>query len=191
LIVKPLNTGQLDRPDNEPRRTHDLIMTTPVLRADLQSAPDDAIAACPHFFQKEIRKQYELRVVIIGAALHAFKIPSQKLKISSTDWRYGTTHLKFSPFALCDSLQKKIMRTMRRLGLSMGSMDIIIDEDDEAWFLEVNQDGQWAWLDDIVEGEITKSFAHQLDLMSRSVFQHGHFESDIYNDARVGKHMAG
>jgi hypothetical protein len=34
-----------------------------------------------------------------------------------------------------------------------------VDPEQQVWFLECNQDGAWGWLDDIVEGAVTRAFA--------------------------------
>jgi len=36
---------------------------------------------------------------------------------------------------------------------------LILDTEQQVWFLECNQDGAWGWLDDIAEGAITRAFA--------------------------------
>lgn len=49
---------------------------------------------------------------------------------------------------------------MLALGLFSGSFDLIVDRDGQYWFLECNQDGQWSWLDVVVDGAIADAFAH-------------------------------
>ncbi|GAB3039363.1 hypothetical protein GCM10027285_24540 [Oleiagrimonas citrea] len=135
------------------------IMTMRVSSEDLDGASDEQIRYCPHFFQREIVKKYELRVVVVGDRVIPFRIDSQKYKASSLDWRKGHVFDNFKPCAIDDEITKKIKFFMRRMGFFFGSIDIVVDTDGRHWFLECNQDGAWGWLDDIVDGALTRVFA--------------------------------
>ncbi|MCL8535314.1 hypothetical protein M9991_00370 [Chryseobacterium gallinarum] len=60
-------------------------------------------------------------------------------------------HLKSSdvdmPFVLDTSIQSKIIVLMRELGLTFGSIDLLIDDSNNYYFLEINPHGQY----DIIE----------------------------------------
>lgn len=136
------------------------IMTMRVDPSDLLNADDHEIGYCPHFFQKEIVKDYELRVVYIDGEIWSFKIESQCYRTTEVDWRKAMDAVQFTRFDMNDDLSHKIARFMEAVGLTFGSLDLIVDRTGECWFLECNQDGAWGWLDDIVEGAIARSFAN-------------------------------
>jgi len=50
---------------------------------------------------------------------------------------------------------------MDHVGWLWGSMDVIVDQNGDYWFLECNPQGQWGWLDR--EGKITHSKANLLE----------------------------
>lgn len=56
----------------------------------------------------------------------------------------------------------KIDCFMRGMGLFCGSLDFIVDESEDLWFLECNQQGAWGWLDAQQGGRIRRLFAEQI-----------------------------
>ena len=136
------------------------LMTMVVRRGQIESKSTEEFQLAPSFVQQKISKAFELRVVVVGESLFAFKIASQDYKLTSTDWRYGNFFLRFEPFKTNDTLDATIRDFMKRSDLFAGSIDLIVDKDNTVWFLEVNQEGAWAWLDPLIDGEISDAFAH-------------------------------
>jgi len=161
-VIKPLGSPHIDRRDDGKTPEHNLIMTSKVGKHHLEEAPEDAFASCPQMLQQMIPKDHELRVVVVGNFITGFAINSQKYKISQVDWRYGTQALEFKPVTLSTGVKKQIQAFMKMSGLFTGSLDLIVDEKKQVWFIEINHDGQWAWLDDIVDGQISAGFAREL-----------------------------
>lgn len=137
------------------------INTMVIDRKDVEKASDTSFNACPHFVQRQIHKSYELRIVVVNHKVHAFKIPSQVHEYYAVDWRRGNQTLDFSPIEIENSIENKLLAFMKKMGLFSGSIDMIVDKEGQYWFLECNQDGAWAWLDDIVNGEIAETFADE------------------------------
>lgn len=158
LILKSLS-GAMIKPAGEGGAHCCNVMTMRISGSDLESASEAELAYCPHFFQDEIRKSHELRVVVVGEHVHAFRIDSQARKSSEVDWRKGTDLIEYAPHALDAGVEAKIRAFMRWMGLFTGSIDLIVNRDGQTWFVECNPDGQWGWLDDIVSGAITRAFA--------------------------------
>lgn len=105
-------------------------------------------------------KNIELRVVYIDGVFHAFSINSQDKEYTKVDWRYGNVTLEFWPCELDADVKVKLSAFMSEMKLFYGHFDLIVDKDGEHWFLECNPDGQWMWLDLIVDGAISDSFAN-------------------------------
>jgi hypothetical protein len=51
------------------------------------------------------------------------------------------------PYQLPEEIELKILRFMRRMGLVFGSLDMIVTPEGEYIFLEVNEQGQFLWLE--------------------------------------------
>jgi hypothetical protein len=159
LIMKSVSAGKVTPAGDGGETIPYCVMTMQVSPEDLETATPEEIAYCPHFLQQEIPKSHELRVVVVDGRVLAFRIDSQKHELTSLDWRKGMEVASFSPVSLDDGTIARIQAFMSRMGLFTGSLDLIIDPEEQVWFLECNQDGAWGWLDDLVESAITRAFA--------------------------------
>lgn len=110
--------------------------------------PGDAIAACPGIFQRYIDKSFDIRVTVVGDRLFAVKI----LKHSGeayVDWRQSVLaeETRMEPVTLPDAWERHIRRLMQRLGLVFGCVDLVADRDGNLYFLEINQAGQFLFVE--------------------------------------------
>lgn len=121
-------------------------LTVPLTAADLPS--DNVLALSPGIFQERISKKYELRVMCMGNTIVAVRLNSQGNKKSVEDWR-GVPSSMLSPeiIDLPDDIVDKCRLFMRALNLMFGCIDLIVDEQDDIVFLEINQMGQFLWLE--------------------------------------------
>lgn len=158
LILKSLCAGKI-APGPDGGSVPFNIMTMRVSEEDLGAADESEIGYCPHVFQHEIRKDHELRIVMIDGKPHPFRINSQLLESSAVDWRKGVHLLDYTPCEIPEALADKLRAYMRAIGFFMGSVDIVVDPNGDYWFLECNQDGAWGWLDEVVNGALAKEFA--------------------------------
>lgn len=103
----------------------------------------------PGIFQKEIKKKYELRVTCFGDYIVAAKLNSQAHTAGKIDWRaIPEGQMNIEPYILPDSLERQIREFMQAMGLVFGSLDFIVSEDHEYIFLEVNEQGQFLWMEE-------------------------------------------
>ncbi|MFY7697800.1 MAG: hypothetical protein ACOVQX_03145 [Legionella sp.] len=121
--------------------------TTKITFLDLPS--NRILQSTPGIYQVEIKKKYELRVTCFGSYLVAAKLNSQEHAKGKLDWRaIPATDLKIEPYRLPAFIQRKIRKFMSKIGLVFGSIDLIVTNDNEFIFLEVNEQGQFLWLED-------------------------------------------
>ncbi|ALN64552.1 hypothetical protein GLA29479_3701 [Lysobacter antibioticus] len=161
MIMKSLSGAKVST-KGEGEEVPYVVMTMRVPEKDIAAADAGDFEICPHFAQEEIAKSHELRVVVAGSRIIPFRIDSQKFQSTQVDWRKATGLNTFSRCQLDPKLEAQISAFMETMGLTTGSLDFIVDRAGENWFLECNQDGVWAWLDDLVDGEITDAFADVL-----------------------------
>lgn len=111
---------------------------------------DAQLSACPSIFQGEIAKSFELRIVFIGTNMFAVRINSQSSG-KSIDWRKDFASLPpVEPFALLEHDAARLKHFIRSSGLLYGSIDAIIDPAGELTFLEVNETGQFLWIEELI-----------------------------------------
>lgn len=160
LIGKTLNDPRIQ--DNSNRKNDTIVMTTSIERHHISNATEAQFAYCPIFIQERIEKKFELRVVYVNEKLFAFRIDPYSKKYTSVDWRWGNHTLNFTEYNIDESLSLRLSRFMKVAQLTYGHFDLIVDNNDDFIFLECNADGQWMWLDPIVNGEISDEFANML-----------------------------
>lgn len=117
----------------------------------LDDLPNDSILQMtPGIFQKKIDKAFELRITMMGNHPVAVKIDSQKHPKGIMDWRYIPTHeLSIEKIELPPEITEKCRALMNKLGLVFGCFDFIVAPDGEYYFLEINEQGQFLWIEDV------------------------------------------
>ncbi len=108
---------------------------------------DDTLALTPGIYQPLLAKVFELRVTVFGSTIFGTKILSQEQKQSQTDWRNGQHTLQYEPFKVPPSLRQLCLKMLRRLGLLMGCFDFVVTPQGDVVFLEVNESGQFLWVE--------------------------------------------
>ena len=97
-------------------------------------------------FQKRIDKNFEIRIFYLKGTLFAKAIFSQNDPTTVEDYR-NYNHEKPNrvvPFEVPEKICKKLKKLMQRAGLDTGSIDMIVDQDNNFLFLEVNPVGQFS-----------------------------------------------
>ncbi len=118
---------------------------------------DDCVRVTPHLFQAQVDKTSDVRVLVVGRHVFAVRIESDLL-----DWRKDYAALSYSVINLPDPLEKALLTYLDRLGLASGSFDLAVDRAGDYWWLELNPNGQWAWLEQNTGLEMSASFADLL-----------------------------
>lgn len=110
---------------------------------------DTLLQLVPGLYQREIKKRYELRVTCFGNTLVAAKLDSQSHVLGNIDWRrIPSEDLSVTPYTLPNDISAKIRAFMAKMGLVFGALDFIVTPEGEYFFLEVNEQGQFLWIED-------------------------------------------
>ncbi|MDN5274717.1 MAG: RimK protein [Candidatus Saccharibacteria bacterium] len=138
-----------------------MIMTTVISESDTLSY--DGLAIDPMIFQQLIEPAYELRVTVVGNEVFGAKIKAAD-NGPFRDWRYGHIDDSFhaEPESLSKELKEKCIRLTRWFGLNFGAIDLIVDKEGQVWFLEINPNGQWAFIEEYTNQPIGKAIAELL-----------------------------
>lgn len=139
-IYKPLRHSQIKRTKNT-----NIIFTNLIQDQDFNRF--DNIQYAPTLLQINIKKAFELRVTVVGNSIFAMAIYSQEHPEAQIDWRRAEfSQLKYEIFSLPETIQRQCLNLVQTLGLSFGAIDFIVTPEGEYVFLEINPNGQWAWL---------------------------------------------
>ncbi|MFF9772877.1 ATP-grasp ribosomal peptide maturase [Streptomyces sp. NPDC013978] len=125
----------------------------PVTAAEI----DDSVRVTPHLFQARVDKVADLRVLIVGPRTFAVRINSELL-----DWRKDYSALTYTVERLPDRVDKALHAYLDRLELVSGSFDLAVDRAGNYWWLELNPNGQWGWLETETSLPMSAAFADLL-----------------------------
>jgi hypothetical protein len=102
----------------------------------------------PGIYQSQILKAYEVRATFFNDHCIAVKIDNQ----NEVDWRslFFKGRVPVSEIKLPSSIQDKCLQLMKQLGIVFGCFDFIVTPSGEYVFLEVNEMGQFLWIEELL-----------------------------------------
>ncbi|HEY0553280.1 MAG TPA: hypothetical protein VGG20_03385 [Thermoanaerobaculia bacterium] len=115
---------------------------------EAQLVEDDLLRSAPGIYQELISKAFELRVTAMGHCLLTAKISSQDTERGKLDWRRAPGEIKATPFDLPPRITDLCLCIMERLGIVFGCFDFIVTPEGDYVFLEVNEAGQFLFLEE-------------------------------------------
>jgi len=153
IVIKPVKNGMLD--------DKSLIFTNTVSSKDLkflkQSVP------LPSTYQKNIKKELDIRITVIGKKVFATEIDSQKNKSSTIDWRRSQDiSLPHRQHIIPKHIENKCVTLVEKFGLQFGAIDMVLGKDNKYYFLEINPNGQWGWIEKRTGYKLTEALVDLL-----------------------------
>lgn len=115
-------------------------------------------------FQEYVDKAYELRINVVSDSIFATEIYSQNSDSTRIDWRRKYSDLTFGTHELPADMNCQLRHFMQLMGLSFGAIDMIVTPNGDYVFLEINPDGQWAWVEQLTGLEISEAV---FDMLTR------------------------
>lgn len=125
------------------------------------------VSYSPHFFQRYIQKEIELRVTVVGKVVFCNSIDSQSGS-SKVDWRNDYS-VGMEVYDLPEDIRTKCLQLMTRLGLNYGAIDLIVTTSGDIVFLEINSGGQYLWAETRTGLPISKEMANLLSGKAESL----------------------
>jgi len=124
--------------------------------ADLEKLADEDLAYAPAIFQQRINKVEELRVTVVGDEVFACEISTKPDTIENIDWRIESVEeLPHQLVSLPEDVSSKLKRMLSVMNLNYGAFDLIRDETDTYYFIEVNPNGQYFWIELLTGAPLT------------------------------------
>lgn len=121
------------------------------------------ISPLPGMYQPFLSKKKEWRVTIVGDKVFSAAIYTDKN--SKDDWRVHSHSKEAVRFVAEDfpaEIAEKCKKLLQNLGLRYGAFDFIETEDDKLYFVEVNTNGQFLWLEKELGFPISDAIADEL-----------------------------
>lgn len=156
LIAKAVSSGYI-----RSERGFDAIFTSPVTGEDLRDL--DGLALSPVTFQELIPKRSDIRVTVVGEHVFAAEILSQAHESSRIDWRaIDSPALEHRPYEMPAVAAERCRLLLDALALRFGAIDFVLDRSGQLVFLEINPNGEWMWIEDLVGHPVSNALAEQL-----------------------------
>jgi glutathione synthase/RimK-type ligase-like ATP-grasp enzyme len=163
IISKPIHNGIVweatETQTAAPVRA--MAYTTLVTPRDVGYAA--ALRYCPTIVQAYVPKHLELRITVVGQQVFACEIHSQHTHHTRHDWRrYDLSHTPHRPHALPEPVRQLCLQLVARLGLCYGAIDMVLTPEGRYVFLEINPNGQFAWIEDLAGLPISEALCDLL-----------------------------
>ena len=111
-----------------------------------QLPADEVLTFAPGIYQDMVEKQYDIRMVIMGSHVYSYALHNP---LKALDWRQdaGQRKIQVEAIATPPEVHKGVLAFAKECGICFGSIDFAVDMNGDWWFLEINEQGQFLWLD--------------------------------------------
>ena len=120
---------------------------TATFEINRETVPSDQVLTyAPAIYQEMVVKQFDVRMVLMGTAIYSFIIRNPK---AALDWRQDAAQglIRVEAIETPPEVQRAVLEFARESGVVFGSFDFTVDMQGSWWFLELNEQGQFLWLD--------------------------------------------
>lgn len=137
-----------------------LIYTNPVVASDMA---DSRVALTAHQFQQHVPKVRDVRATVVGKRVFAANILGGDVTAGGLlDWRADYDALRYEPVRLPESVELSLLRMTEVLGLPFATTDFVVTADDQHYFVDLNPNGQWGWIQEATGLPIAAAIADHL-----------------------------
>jgi glutathione synthase/RimK-type ligase-like ATP-grasp enzyme len=153
IIIKPLSQTRVGI-----EKSQSFLFTNIITKGQIDNLDEYDLTPC--IYQKNIEKEYELRVTVVKDKVFAAAVDSQDFEETKLDWR--RERLAFRKVDLPSEIERLCINIVKELNLKFGAIDLIKTKNNEYYFLEVNPNGQWVWIETQTGLEISESIIAEL-----------------------------
>ena len=102
----------------------------------------------PNIVQQCLDKHYDIRCFYLDEKIYSMAILMFNKTENNIDYRkdYLKNNIRYLPFKLPKTIEKKLILYMKAINLNTGSIDIVKTTDNQYYFIEVNPSGQYGML---------------------------------------------
>lgn len=171
VVVKSLTSGPVGL---EKTGRESVIFATRVRDQDLS-------VSIPWMVQEYVDAELDVTVVFVRDQLFAFELDRRGFPAQVVDWRelpLETTSNQWRPHELPKEVEGGIFRLMDELMLHFGRLDFLLSKG-SYYFLEVNPNGHWAWLDAEGQYGLLEKFTREISPLTTTHEIPNHHESKV------------
>jgi len=111
----------------------------------VQGSSEKALSMAPVIFQEYLQGKVDYRVTVVGPHVFVARIDSSNDRPIPPDWRTKCDGLNFVACDIPSEVKRRCRLLVKKLGLVFGAIDLAFDKGD-FYFLEINPNGEWGWL---------------------------------------------
>lgn len=104
------------------------------------------LASAPVCLQQPIAPKRDIRVTVIGATVLGAIRDRSPVSDEPLDWRQGDER-PWSAYDLPVAIADACRDLVSGFGLRFSGIDLALDDNGQHWFLELNPNGEWGWLE--------------------------------------------
>jgi hypothetical protein len=108
-------------------------------------------AKIPMIYQEKLEKKFDIRITVVGNDVFPVALYSQEHKVSKIDWRawdlLENFDLEHKKIKLPKDIHNKCIQITKHFNLNFSAIDMVLTKDNKYVFLELNPNGQWAWIE--------------------------------------------
>lgn len=153
VVYKPLAGSSFEQDGH--RR---LLYAQPIAREDLVVS---SISLTAQLFQEWIEHEYAVRLTVVDHRFFACAIYAHS-EAARKDWRSDYPSLQYVATDVPQDVQERVVLLMNELGLRFGALDFLVTPEGKWIFLEINPNGQWAWIEEETSLPIAAAIADAL-----------------------------
>ena len=129
--------------------SEDLAVTGTFALSSEDLPADEVLTYAPAIYQQRVAKQFDVRTVLMGQNMYSYSV---RTATNTLDWRHDAIrgNIDVQPIATPSDVEKGILDFATRTGVCFGSLDFAVDGNGAWWFLEINEQGQFLWMDEFV-----------------------------------------
>jgi len=110
---------------------------------DVDTINEKDLSMSPTIFQEELENKTDYRVTVIGSDVLTAEISYEDKSV--LDWRKIKDGVKIKDCVIPEDVSKRCVKLVSELGLVFGAIDLV-KSNDQYYFLEINPNGEWGWL---------------------------------------------
>jgi ATP-GRASP peptide maturase of grasp-with-spasm system len=111
-------------------------------------------------FQQYIDKKYELRIFFLNNKFYCSAVFTNL--VDGRNLRLDNKMVRIVPFVLPNKIKDKLKKINKKIGIESGSIDMIVDKQDEFYFMEINPVGQFGTMGRICNYNLYEKIAGAL-----------------------------